>query len=63
MILFFGLWEFKMEGLTALIGLDFNIHEIFLQSCSIVRDSPNLSLSIAVFLTGWVRLSFHLLTP
>ncbi|GAA8479283.1 hypothetical protein KKKH31_14960 [Helicobacter pylori] len=28
MILFFGLREFKMEGLTALIGLDFNIHEI-----------------------------------
>ncbi|GAA8357601.1 hypothetical protein HpNP18_11640 [Helicobacter pylori] len=28
MILFFGLWEFKMEGLTALIGLDFNLHEI-----------------------------------
>ncbi len=33
----------------------------FLQSCSIVRDSPNLSVNIAVFLAGWVRLSFHIL--
>ncbi|GAA7975566.1 hypothetical protein HpHA38_27710 [Helicobacter pylori] len=29
MILFFGLWEFKMKGFTALIGLDYNLHEIF----------------------------------
>ncbi|GAA7378624.1 hypothetical protein BD0136_05760 [Helicobacter pylori] len=28
MILFFGLREFKMESLTALIGLDFNLYEI-----------------------------------
>ncbi|EJB25014.1 hypothetical protein HPCPY6311_0909 [Helicobacter pylori CPY6311] len=37
-----------MKGFTALIGLDFNLHEIF-AIVFYVRDSPNLSVNIAVF--------------
>ncbi len=43
-----------MKGFTALIGLDYNLHEIFTikPPCSIVRDSLNLSVNIAVFCLG-----------
>ncbi len=49
-----------MKGFTPLLVWTL-ISMRFLQSCSIVRDSPNLSVNIAVFLTGWVRLYFHIL--
>ncbi|AFI00736.1 hypothetical protein HPSH112_02610 [Helicobacter pylori Shi112] len=49
-----------MKGFTPLL-VWIVIPMKFLQSCSIVRDSPNLSVNIAVFLTAWVRLFFFFL--
>ncbi len=48
-----------MKGFTALIGLDFNLHEIFAIVFYCQRFSK-FKREHSGFLTGWVRLYFHI---